>query len=410
MKRSVIISIILAAVVSCADATDKGGLTGGSGETPDTAPVCVFDFTDTKNRPVEVTEVVVISEALEESPVIIKFNDPTSTVSVDLKPTVNKFATYHFLVTDANYKSYHTAKDFYIPTGRRFERSIMLTRSDPTLLTDRSLWNVTQLRDGLTWYNFEGYEPLTAAKQVINVLEMDLDSEDLKLEFLYYPDRAKISEAAQSNTKIVALTNASFGSGFTSGSPVDNTYIRVGGVTHREIGLSPSDSNYGKHESAVWYDGVSEIGFIDMPGDYEAALNYYKQTTYPNLFSSVPMLISDFTKTNLKAYKKKQSSSLGPRTALALTCDRKLLLVTIDGRWTDKANGMSYTQMQDFLMAHFFPKYAVNMDGGGSTCMYIKGKNVVNYPCEGVSGDTYKTYPGTFKERGLVTYFAIREK
>ena len=83
---------------------------------------------------------------------------------------------------------------------------------------------------------------------------------------------------------------------------MDNTYIRVGGVTHREIGLSPSDSNYGKHESAVWYDGVSEIGFIDMPGDYEAALNYYKQTTYPNLFSSVPMLISDFTKTNLKAY------------------------------------------------------------------------------------------------------------
>ncbi len=46
---------------------------------------------------------------------------------------------------------------------------------------------------------------------------------DLKLEFVYYPDRAKISEVAQSNSKFVAITNASFGSGFTGGSTVDNT-------------------------------------------------------------------------------------------------------------------------------------------------------------------------------------------
>ena len=278
-------------------------------------------------------------------------------------------------------------------------------------MTDRSLWKVSQVRNGLTWYNFEGLEPLTAAKQVINVLELDLDSEDLKLEFVYYPDRAKISEVAQSNSKFVAITNASFGSGFTSGSPVDNTYIRVDGVTHREIGLSPDDSNYGKHESAVWYDGVSEIGFIDMPGDFEAALKYYKTTTYKNLFSSVPMLISDFNKTNLKSYKRKMSSTPGPLTALAVTCDRKLLLITVDGRWTDKAAGMNYTQLQDFLRVHFYPKYAINMDGGGSTCMYVKGKNVVNYPCEGGAGSgSYKEYTGTFKERGLVTFFAIREK
>jgi exopolysaccharide biosynthesis protein len=71
---------------------------------------------------------------------------------------------------------------------------------------------------------------------------------------------------------------------------------------------------------------------------------------------------------------------------------------------------MSYTELQNFMKAYFNPKYTINMDGGGSTSMFIRGKNVVNYPCEGVSGDTYKPYPGSFKERGLVTYFAIREK
>ena len=413
MKRITIISIIFAALVSCTGTIDKDNSTGGyqEAETPDTAPVCVFDFTDTKNKPIEASEVIVISDALEESPLILKLNKPSSTVQMGLKPKVNQIATYHFLVTGTNGKSYHTAKDFYIPVGRRYERSISLTKSNQSLLTDRSSWTVSQVRNGLTWYNFEGYEPLTAAKQVINVLELDLDNEDLKLEFLYYPDRAKISEVAQGNSKFVAITNASFGSGFTSGSPVDNTYIRVDGVTHREIGLSPEDSNYGKHESAVWYDGISEIGFIDMPGDFEAALEYYKTTTYKNLFSSVPMLISDFNKTNLKSYKRKMSSTPGPLTALAVTCDRKLLLITVDGRWTDKAAGMTYTQLQDFLRIHFFPKYAINMDGGGSTCMYVKGKNVVNYPCEGGAGSgSYKEYNGTFKERGLVTFFAIREK
>ena len=181
-------------------------------------------------------------------------------------------------------------------------------------------------------------------------------------------------------------------------------------MTYKEIGLSPDDSYYGKHESAVWYDGVSEVGFIDLPGDLNAALEYYKSTTYPNLFSSYPMLIKDFKKVDFSVYKKKVSkTSVDPRTILGVTYDGKLIIMTVDGRWTDKATGMTLPQVQDFLMMHFYPKYAINMDGGGSTSMYIKGENVVNYPCEGVSSSSPKKYTGTFKERGLVTYFGIRE-
>ena len=122
------------------------------------------------------------------------------------------------------------------------------------------------------------------------------------------------------------------------------------------------------------------------------------------------MLIKDFKKVDFSAYKKKVSkTSVDPRTILGVTYDGKLIIMTVDGRWTDKATGMTLPQMQDFLMMHFFPKYAINMDGGGSTSMFIKGENVVNYPCEGVSSSSPKKYTGTFKERGLVTYFGIRE-
>ena len=119
MKRITIISLISALAVSCVGTIDKDNTAGGhqGAENPGAANVCVFDFTDTKNQPVEVTEVVVISEALEEYPLIIKLDKPSSVVQMDLKPKVNQIATYHFLVTGANGKSYHTAKDFYVPAG-----------------------------------------------------------------------------------------------------------------------------------------------------------------------------------------------------------------------------------------------------------------------------------------------------
>ena len=412
MRRLALISAVFAAVLSCAETMDENNSDGGSqgSEVPETAPVCVFDFTDAKNNPVDVTEVIIMSDALEVSPVVIRLDSPAKNVKMDVNRKVNQIASYHFFVTGANGKTYHALKDLYLPNGRRYEKSIELSRSAPTLLTDKSSWKVSTVREGLVWYNFEGHEPITDTKQVINVLEFDLTSDNLKLEFLYYPDRAKISEVAQGDAGLVAIANASFGSGFTSGSPVDNTYIRVDGVTYKEIGLSPTDSYYGKHESAVWYDGISEVGFIDMPGDLVGALEYYKSTTYPNLFSSYPMLIKNFEKVNFSAYQKKVSkTAVDPRTVLGVTYDGKLIIMTVDGRWKDKATGMTLPQVQDFLTVHFFPKHAINMDGGGSTSMFIKGENVVNYPCEGVSSSSDKTYNGTFKERGLVTYFGIRE-
>jgi exopolysaccharide biosynthesis protein len=277
------------------------------------------------------------------------------------------------------------------------------------------LWKRREIRDGLVWYNLEGLERITLRSQVVNVLEMDLDSETMKLEFLYYPEREVISEVSKQNADIIALTNASYGSGFSGSTPVDNTYIRVDGVNYKEISIGPEDGgNWWKHEAAVWYDGESQLGFINKAGDPAGVIEYYKSTTYKNLFSSNAMLVENHRKSDLAAYSRKfTSSAREPRTVLAVTADRKLLLMTVDGRWSDKAAGMSYTELQNVLQAYFNPSNAINMDGGGSTGMYIKGKgrnstDVVNYPCEGNSD--YKVYGGTTKERPLITYFAIREK
>ena len=76
----------------------------------------------------------------------------------------------------------------------------------------------------------------------------------------------------------------------------------------------------------------------------------------------------------------------------ALTEDNDLLLIAIDGRWPGKAEGMNAAEVTRFIVRYFNPQWAINMDGGGSTTLTIKGlghpeTNVVNYPTDGGTHD-----------------------
>lgn len=75
-----------------------------------------------------------------------------------------------------------------------------------------------------------------------------------------------------------------------------------------------------------------------------------------------------------------------PRTIVGVTADGRVLFVTVDGRFSGKAIGMSTTMLQE-LMRLLGAKHALNLDGGGSTTMYIKDRGVVNHVCN--SGSTW---------------------
>jgi len=68
-----------------------------------------------------------------------------------------------------------------------------------------------------------------------------------------------------------------------------------------------------------------------------------------------------------------------PRTCICETRDSHLLL-TIDGR-QPTAKGMSLLEVQDFLLAQKCIT-AINLDGGGSTTMWLKEKGIVNKPSD----------------------------
>lgn len=69
-----------------------------------------------------------------------------------------------------------------------------------------------------------------------------------------------------------------------------------------------------------------------------------------------------------------------PRTAVAKLKDGKFLLVAVDGRQPNVSVGMNLYELSEMLL-EFGAVEAMNLDGGGSTTMFVKDK-VVNSPSD----------------------------
>ena len=69
-----------------------------------------------------------------------------------------------------------------------------------------------------------------------------------------------------------------------------------------------------------------------------------------------------------------------PRTAVAKLKDGKFLMITVDGRQPDVSVGMNLQELAEYLLS-LGATDAMNLDGGGSTTMFLDGK-VVNTPSD----------------------------
>lgn len=71
-----------------------------------------------------------------------------------------------------------------------------------------------------------------------------------------------------------------------------------------------------------------------------------------------------------------------PRTAIGLTEEGNILLAVIDGRWSGRSVGMTLKDLAEF-MSDQGAVWALNLDGGGSSTMWVKGKGIINRPSDG---------------------------
>lgn len=80
---------------------------------------------------------------------------------------------------------------------------------------------------------------------------------------------------------------------------------------------------------------------------------------------------------DMTAQKLQSIGGRNPRTAIGYTEDNDLILVTVDGR-EGSSVGLTLVELAKFMKSLGCTN-AINLDGGGSTVMYVKGQ-IVNHP------------------------------
>lgn len=249
-------------------------------------------------------------------------------------------------------------------------------------------WRIDTIAPGYIWYNYTGYYAPFHSNQTVNVILFDYTKACYGVEVVHDEEPDSLSSFAERYGAIAGINGSYF--------EPDVSFVRVNGKTYREVTTTPDHVGFWKHEGAFFYDSKTKKAAIDYGTN-----DSYLASAYETVLSGAPMLIDDYRpvgetfadahdtidiKTlHYEDYRRHQGVR-HPRVAVGLTADNQLLLVTVDGRWQPSA-GMTANELTLFIQKYFSPRYALNIDGGGSTTMWIKdrgvcGSKVVNFPTD----------------------------
>lgn len=216
-------------------------------------------------------------------------------------------------------------------------------------------------------------DSLFESKQIISILAFHRNPDNrYKLEFSY---DSKVlmptSKFAESRIAVAAINGGFF------------DMKKGGSVSYFE--MNDSIINY-THDSEARLAKQNSIfnGVIIFTKENEILIEPFRNEQYYEMSQNEsavlltgPLLLIDSAKIELPFgdFPKRRN----PRTFFCLT-DTYVVLVTVDGR-SEKASGMDLFEAQNYLLSMGI-KYAINLDGGGSTTMWLKEKGIVNNPSD----------------------------
>lgn len=295
-------------------------------------------------------------------------------------------------------------------------------------------WTSKTIREGITYYTFSGKDDVTGQEEQVFVIDLDLSNDAYEVK-LNYSSKAIPTSDAHIAYDAIATINA----GYEAGSIFIRTDSRLRSMLPNKLIGNTTVPNW-KSEAAFFGDRgrnlVIEFSGKNMTVNQQR--NYYltksaekdeetKEYLYPDMLSSAPMLIDDYNpvgesfcdysipSSNINKLDsedpQRHQRVRHPRTAIALTENGHFIMFAVDGRYS-VSRGMSCRELTRFLVKHFNPQYALNLDGGGSTTMCVEGEgdnttNVVNYPCDNNENGKVHDHAG---ERARDTQILIVEK
>jgi exopolysaccharide biosynthesis protein len=231
-------------------------------------------------------------------------------------------------------------------------------------------WEKGKIAPGLVWKSSHTFLNDTMP-QNISVLFVNLKKRKIGIEYDPAKNLPVSLQAAAAGA--LAAVNAGFFNIRDGGSV---TYVRSNGIIEDTDTAKKWSRNSNMTGSLLISEGERVTIMGSMPNEW-----YDRHTEFEDVLVSGPLLLKNGIKVKLP------ETSLvitkHPRTAAGIKNSRKVVLLTIDGR-TGESLGMSLPDLADLLIL-LGCRDGINLDGGGSTTMWISGKpfnGVVNMPCD----------------------------
>ncbi|MCU1245899.1 MAG: hypothetical protein JWN02_1809 [Acidobacteria bacterium] len=210
------------------------------------------------------------------------------------------------------------------------------------------------------------YQEFAESGMDVHVTRVDLSNEAVRVISSRQADRGlKVSDYAKKNKALVAM----------NGDYFDDKFYPVG------LTIGPCGQWEGTKDT-------SREGFLAI-GDDNGTIYTQSDVIDPvgdgvdTAVSGWPLLVKECAPLPKLPGSDAFTRSAHPRTAVGLSSDRKTLyLVVADGRRAG-IPGLTLPQLASFMADRLHACSAINLDGGGSSAMWV-GDKIVNRPSDGV--------------------------
>lgn len=241
------------------------------------------------------------------------------------------------------------------------------TASDSLALVSAD-WQVETLQKGIL-FRKAVFTSLYGVPQEVSIFE--ISPKHTNWDVLIHNPKEKTSVAARKAGAVAAINGSYFD--MQVGNSV--CYLRKDGA----VIDTTSVGTLGTVSNGAMLIKKGNLQLIPWTKQDEKACTLKKGT----VLVSGPLMLLDGKARDLSACNQGFVNTKHPRSAVALTKDKKVLLIVVDGRLKGKSEGVNIPELTHMIRI-LGGKDALNLDGGGSSTLWsaaLPDKGIANTPC-----------------------------
>ena len=239
-----------------------------------------------------------------------------------------------------------------------------------SLLIVKADWKITTTDDGLVHKQAQ-IKSLFNSVQSINLIEIPRASKR-KIGIAGNEGMKRTSQQATEKGAVAAINGTYYN--MKEGNSV--CFYKIGDI----VIDNTTDGEFKSRVNGAIREKRGKIEIIEWSKPIEQSYKKSKGT----VLASGPIMLDNGKRSDWSACSKSFIETRHPRSAIYTKGDGTVVFITVDGRSAGNADGMSIPELA-YLVKILGGDDAINLDGGGSTTLWLKGapdNGVLNYPTD----------------------------